>query len=89
MALPLNDDKVLIFVAWLLSRGLQSLTISTHLSGLRQVKAYNYTCTLQPNQVKQKLTIVNKGLWLTIVNKGSWLTIINKGSWLTIINEGL
>ena len=37
LSLPLNDKKVLTFVAWLLGRNLQSRTISAYLSGLRQV----------------------------------------------------
>lgn len=58
MTLPMNDDKVLIFVAWLLSRGLQSRTISTYLSGLRQVHLAKGILipVLRPEQVKQILT---------------------------------
>ena len=58
LALPLDDTKVLTFVAWLLSRGLQSRTISTYLSGIRQVHlAKGITLpSLRPELIKQLLT---------------------------------
>ena len=58
MHLPLDDEKVLIFVAWLLSRNLQSRTISTYLSGLRQVHLAHGIAipVLRSDLVKQILT---------------------------------
>ena len=37
MNLPLSEKQVLIFIAWLIERGLQSRTISSYLSGLRMI----------------------------------------------------
>lgn len=61
MALPLDDEKVLTYVAWLLSRGLQSRTISTYLAGLRQVHLAKGILipVLRPEIVKQLLTGAN------------------------------
>ena len=58
MTLPLDDEKVLTYVAWLLSQGLQSRTISTYLAGLRQVHlAKGILIPVQrPEIVKQLLT---------------------------------
>ena len=58
MHLPLNDEKVLTFVAWLLNRNLSSRTISTYLSGLRQVHLAKGIPipTLRPDLIKQILT---------------------------------
>jgi len=58
LALPLDDNKVLIYVAWLFSRGLQSRTVSTYLSGLRQVHLAKGIIipSLRPDLVKQLLT---------------------------------
>ena len=58
MSLPLDDGKVLTYVAWLLSRGLQSRTISTYLAGLRQVHLAKGILipVLRPEIVKQLLT---------------------------------
>ena len=58
MALPLDDEKVLTYVAWLFSRGLQSRTISTYLAGLRQIHLAQGILipVLRPEIVKQLLT---------------------------------
>ena len=58
MALPLDDTKTLIFVAWLLNRGLQARTISTYLAGIRQTHLAKGLVipTLRPEVVKQVLT---------------------------------
>ena len=58
MALPLDDTKTLIFVAWLLNRGLQARTISTYLAGIRQTHLAKglISPTLRPDVVKQVLT---------------------------------
>ena len=58
MALPLDDTKTLIFVAWLLNRGLQARTISTYLAGIRQTHLAKGLIipTLRPDVVKQVLT---------------------------------
>lgn len=36
MKFPLNEDKVLIFIGWLLHRGLSAATLNSYLSGIRQ-----------------------------------------------------
>ena len=41
MDLPLNEQRVLIFVSWLISRNLSTSTINTYLAGLRQVHLAN------------------------------------------------
>ena len=58
MALPLDETKTLIFVAWLLNRGLQARTISTYLAGIRQTHLAKGLIipTLRPDVVKQVLT---------------------------------
>ena len=40
-SLPLNTSDILTFTAWLLNRGVKSSTISSYLSGLRQVHLSN------------------------------------------------
>ena len=41
MQLPLTDKNVLLFLAWLMERGLQARTISTYLSGRRMMHLRN------------------------------------------------
>ena len=36
MTFPLSDEKILVFISWLLSRGLSASTINSYLSGIRQ-----------------------------------------------------
>ena len=63
MALPLDDEKVLTYVASLFSRGLQSRTISTYLAGLRQIHLAQGILipVLRPEIVKQLLTCQQPG----------------------------
>ena len=58
MSLPLDDNKVLVFVAWLLGREVTSRTISSYLSGLRQVHLAQgfYIPSLRPILIQQLLT---------------------------------
>jgi len=57
VTLPLDDNKVLIYVAWLFSRGLQRRTVSTYLSGLRQVHLAKGIpiLSLRPDLVKPRV----------------------------------
>ena len=36
MKFPLNEEKILIFIGWLLNRGLSAATLNSYLSGIRQ-----------------------------------------------------
>ena len=57
MHLPLTDKDVLLFLAWLIERGLQARTISTYLSGLRMMHLRNgyFVTALRSDLVKQIL----------------------------------
>ena len=37
LSLPLNENKTLIYVAWLIDKGLKGATIKSYLSGLRSI----------------------------------------------------
>lgn len=57
MKLPLEEKDVLLFIAWLMERGLQSRTISSYLSGLRMMHLSQgvYVPVLRSDLVKQIL----------------------------------
>lgn len=58
MSLPLDQEKILIFVTWLLARKLTAKTINAYLSGLRQVHLAQGIPIpiLRPSLIQQLLT---------------------------------